>query len=111
MSQVKILKLKSDTFDSRYHRKVITTKTNNYTITSDDMVVLCNATSADITITLPNSSSASGYIFYIKRIDSSPNTVTVDGNGSQTIDGQTTQTLNQYDSIQIVSDGTNWSII
>ena len=40
------------------------------------------------------------------------NQVTIDADGSETIDDETTQTLpSQYDSIHIVSDGTEWWII
>lgn len=42
-------------------------------------------------------------------ITSETNTVTVDGDGSETIDGDTTVLLmSQYDSIQLISDDTNW---
>ncbi len=39
-------------------------------------------------------------------------TITVDGSGSQTIDGATTKVLSsQYDVVELVSDGANWHII
>lgn len=46
-----------------------------------------------------------------KKIDSSVNTVTIDGNGSETIDGATTYVLStQYDSVTIVKGATAWHV-
>ena len=86
------------------------TKTANYTAASE-VVIICDATSGDLTITLPTAVGITGRIYYIKRIDGSANTVTVDGNGSETIDDGLTITLSQYDCLQIVSDGTEWWIL
>lgn len=72
---------------------------------------LIDATSGNVTITLP---TAAGNMaaFIIKKIDSSANTVIIDGNSSETIDGDTTVTIyDQYNYIEIISDGTNWKII
>lgn len=89
------------------------TKTGaSYTITSTDTVILADASSNGVTITLPAASSFTGYRFYIKRKDASANTVTIGRTGSDTIDGATSQTLNaQYTSATVVSDGSNWYII
>lgn len=90
----------------------LVTKTANYTATVDDRVILCDATSGVITITLPASSSKADKMFYIKKIDSSANAVTIDGNASETIDGTTTKSLSvQYDYALIVCDGSNWHTI
>lgn len=95
----------------------IATNVETFTATSDTLdalnnVALCDCTSNNITINLPAASTASGLQYHIKKIDSSANTVTVDGNGSETIDGATTQVIsNQYDSMTIVSDGSNWFIL
>ena len=89
----------------------VVSKTANYTLTSADSYILADATSGSITITLPAVSGISGRIYTIKRTDSSANTVTIDGNASETIDDQTTQTLSQYDTIKIICDGTEWWII
>ena len=92
--------------------------TANYTTDWYDTILLVNATGGNITITLPDSGLVAstkdemGKIFYIKKVDASANTVTVDGYSTQTIDGATTKVLTtQYDSISIVSDGSNWHII
>lgn len=90
----------------------VTSKTANYTALTSDQVILVDATSAAITITLPAASGASGTRFDIKKIDSSGNLVIIDANASETIDGSLTlEIVNQYDSVTIVSNGTSWFII
>lgn len=94
-------------------KRIVATKTGAYTLLSaSDDVILADATSAGFTLTLPASSGLTGRVFVIKKIDSSANVVTVDGNASETIDGETTLSLyNQYESVKIMSDGTNWVVI
>lgn len=88
------------------------TKTSNYTITGTDVVIFANATSGNVTITLPVAASNAGYRFYIKRIDGAGNTCSIMRSGSDTIDGQTTISLDlQYTSLTVVSDGSAWYII
>lgn len=85
------------------------------TVSSDiglytNTILLVDATAAPVTISLP--AADIGLHFVIKKIDSSANVVTVDGDASETIDGLTTKTLtSQYDVVDIVSDGTEWWII
>ncbi|HSX05827.1 MAG TPA: hypothetical protein VLF69_05130 [Candidatus Saccharimonadales bacterium] len=89
------------------------TKTTNYTVTTTDAVILADATSGNVTITLPAASGASGYRFYIKRVDNTTtNSVTITPNGSDTIDGFTgISVVSQYDTYELVSNGTTWYII
>lgn len=83
-----------------------------YTITSTDTVVIADATSNNVTVTLPTASTVTGYRYYVKRKDGTANTVSVARSGSDTIDGATSQTLTaQYTSVTVVSDGSNWYII
>jgi len=87
-------------------------KTSGYTATAADYTILCDASSAAFTVTLPAATSHTGRIYHIKKTDSSGNGVTVDGNGSETIDGATTQVIStQYDSLMIQCDGTTWHIL
>lgn len=88
------------------------TKTSNYTITGTDVIIFADATSGNVTITLPTASSFTGYNFYVKRIDSSANTCSVARSGSDTIDGSTSFSLDtQYFAVRVVSNGSNWFII
>ncbi len=89
-----------------------TTQTTNYTVGSSDTVVFANATSGNVTITIPAASGLAGYRFYIKRVDGSANTVTVQRSGSDTIDGMTSFTLDlQYTALAVVSNGSAWYIL
>ncbi len=85
--------------------------TTTYTALSTDSVLLCNNASG-VTVTLLAAATAGdGFKLIIKNLHATAS-VTVDGNGSETIDGGTTATLaTQYESITIVSDGSNWHII
>lgn len=79
---------------------------------SDISVIYADATSNAITITLPAVASVVDRVYYIKKIDSSVNSVTIDGNSSETIDGSTTNVLSsQYDSVTIHSNGNQWFIL
>ncbi len=93
-------------------RAPITSKTTAYTATESDGTILCDTTSAGFTVTLPAASGKAGMMLYIKKISSDGNTLTVDGNASETIDGATTlTTTTQYDGWQIHCDGSNWHIV
>jgi hypothetical protein len=86
--------------------------TTNTTLTQTDgiNVILINATSGAVTVTLPTA-VANAASFIIKKTDSSTNTVTIDAYSTETIDGGTTYVLNdQYNYVEIVSNGTNWVV-
>lgn len=84
-------------------RKAVIVKTATYTATETDHTILVNATSAAVTIRLPRTQK--GRVFAIKKIDSSANAVTIDPEGSQTIDGATTLVLQtQYDIAVLHAD-------
>ena len=87
----------------------VSTITGAYTILTGDDVLLANS-STDFTLTLPTAVGNTGKKYDIKNINT--NSTTIDGDGSETIDGATTQVLGtQYESITIVSDGSNWHVI
>lgn len=89
----------------------VTTITANTTLDSTYSTVLCN-NSSDIMVTLPAAASHSGRKYRIKKIGNNANTVTIDGNASETIDGATTLLLYvRYDWVEIQSDGSNWHVI
>lgn len=77
-------------------------KTSAYTITNDDHTIHC--TSGTFTVMLPAANAANvGQEFLIKNTGAG--TITVDGNGSETIDAGTTYPLAQYKFILIKSTG------
>lgn len=86
--------------------------TASTTASLGDYTILADATGGAVTVTLPPAASATRKIFNIKKTDASGNAITIDGNGSETIDGATTQTISvQNITIQIQSNGTNWFIL
>lgn len=90
----------------------IRTVTTDVTAQASDHTILVNATSANRTVTLPAAASNAKRLYKVKKIDASGNTVTIDGNASETIDGATTKVLStQYQSIEIHCDGTSWWIV
>ena len=87
-------------------------KTADYTLTDSDYTCAVTASSVNITITLPAVSGTTGRVYNIKKMDSTAYTVIIDGNASETIDGDTTQILSsQYDNLQIQSTGRAWLIL
>ena len=87
------------------------TKTANYSVSGSDGVLLGDATSGSITMSLPAAANFSGSIT-IKKIDSSVNSVIIDAAGAELIDGQAQQNLDtQYSALTLVSTGTAWVII
>lgn len=81
-------------------------KTGNYTVTAADFLIDCTGT---FTVTLLTAASIAGREFEIKN--SGTGTITVDANSTETIDGDLTKTLVQYDAMKIMSNGTNWIIV
>ena len=82
------------------------------TTAAEDFTILCDATSGAITINLPAASTVTGRIYNVKKIDNSVNTVTIDPNSTETIDGAATNVIStQWTNIQFQSNGTNWFIL
>jgi hypothetical protein len=83
-------------------------RTTTYTATTSDYFIDC--TSGTFTVNLFTAVGNTGRILIIKN--SGTGTITVDPNGTQTIDGATTQSLaTQWSRVHIISDGANWKII
>jgi hypothetical protein len=94
----------------------------NTTLDHTYHVVLCNGT-ANYTVTLPDArrrdsggfdqeTSDAGRMYHIKKRSASTVSLTIATTSSQTIDGSTTLSITQqYTSLCLVSDGSNWNII
>lgn len=90
----------------------VSIKTSTYTETalSGEIILLANSTTSTFTINLATAIGNTSKVT-IKKI-ASINQIIIDGNGSQTIDGGLTATLNKlYESITLISDNSNWQII
>jgi hypothetical protein len=86
-------------------------KTANYAATASDYMVVLNGFGSTITNTLPDSTSFCKYREYVIK-NGGTSSVKVVGTSSQTIDGASSYTLtNQYQSICLISDGTNWATV
>lgn len=78
----------------------------------DDGLILADATAGALTVTLPSAANRKGHEVVVKRMNSGTNAVTVTAASGETIDGAATRALaTQYDSLTLVSDGTNWVIV
>jgi hypothetical protein len=88
--------------------------TNNASLNENHFIVLANASTNSITITLPDASATLniGRLYVIKKIDSSSNAVIIQPQSGQTIDGQTNKVLTtQNEVIRLVASNSNWYII
>lgn len=82
----------------------------SYTAVSTDTVILASATPAGITITM-HPATATGHNLTVVKVDLDSYTVTVNGNGSDLMQGTGTITLNGYrQTLQVQDTDTgNWS--
>jgi hypothetical protein len=94
--------------DDKLLAKAIRTTAINTTITSADYTVVGTTT---LTVTLPVVSTVTGYVFNIKHRGLITDTITIDGDGAETIDGNLTISLGQNDNLTIQSTGTEWIIL
>ena len=95
----------------------IQTVTGNTTLDNTHSTLLVNA-SGNVVIALPTAASAYnntddiGRVYLVKKIDADADTVTLDGNGAELIDGAATAVITvQWESIEFQSNGTSWYIL
>jgi hypothetical protein len=94
-------------------------KTSAYTVVAGDngnLIDVDSGDATDLTISLTAAATlGSGFHVYIRNSNdtagSSQPTVTIDPNGSETIDGLATVKLNNYQIIHLVCDGSNFFIL
>lgn len=94
------------------------TKTANYTMTVDDSIIYADATSGNVTITLPLANvdgTTRTAVKTVKRIDSSGSTVTINTSGTDTIDGAATTTLGALAAKDFSANGVtpagDWKVV
>lgn len=95
-----------------YNPTTNTSSDSPVSVTRAKAVYLANAAGGNITYNL-QAAGGNGVLYFFKKTDSSTNTVTIDGNSSETIDGATTVVLSrQNDAIAIIDTGSGtWHII
>ena len=79
------------------------------TITLSRAHYTVNCTANTFSVNLPTAVGIKGRVYNIKN--SGTGVITVDANSTETIDGNLTVTLNQYDGIIIQSNNANWIIL
>lgn len=80
------------------------------TITATDDIILATGGVSGISLTLPVPTASKKIT--IKKIDSAAGVITILQNSTDTIDGASSKALYyQYESLTLVSNGTNWFII
>lgn len=86
----------------------VTTVTTTYTALDSDEIIIADASGGAFTVTLPAVSGVpDGKEYTVIKSDTSTNLVTIDGNGSETINDDTTKAIgNRYGSITMKADVT-----
>lgn len=105
-------RLRSDGTNLTYSFGTTTAKTTTYTAVLNDELIRVDASGGAWTLNLFAASGNAGKILTIKKTDSSVLVITIDANGSETIDGALTKKLStQYESFTIECDGIGWNVI
>jgi hypothetical protein len=92
----------------RHQYNAVSTDT---TLDSSYYRVNVDASGGAVIITLPTAVGISGQTFIIRKSDSSGNAVTVDGAGSETINGSAGYSLTAHrQTVSISSDGAGWMV-
>jgi hypothetical protein len=88
-----------------------TSKTTTYTALTTDDCILADTSGGAWTLTLYAASGNGGRRLKVIKTTSDTDALTIDGNASETINGNTTTTLvTQYETIVLYCDGTNWLV-
>ena len=91
---------------------IVVVKTTSFTVGNEDYILVDDdAAGDDVTINLPPAENHESELKQIKKLGSTGDVV-LDGDGTQTIDGFQTQSITaQYNSLSLMSDGSNWNIL
>ncbi len=86
----------------------ITSADSPYSILPEDAIIFADASGGNIVINLQSVGSSPFLGFFVK-IDSSSNTVTLDGAGAETIDAELTVVFTrEHEGLAIIHDGSEW---
>ncbi len=92
-----------------YNANVTMVTESSYQVQKRDHTILVDATTANVTIYLPPTSTKGFPFVVIKKVDSSGHSVTIDADGAQTIDGAATVSLSaQYQTVLLHANDSAW---
>ena len=84
--------------------------TATYTLQASDRGKMLTCSNTFTLTLLPAATAAANFVFGVKNTGSG--TITIDGDGSETIDGATTLALDtQYEAVELICDGSNWHVV
>jgi len=84
-------------------------KTADYVATTADDFIRFDTSASNLTLTLFSAAGNSGAVLYVKKVSVDTNAVTIDGDGTNTIDDELNYVLRgQFEAVMIVCDGANW---
>lgn len=85
--------------------------TADTTLKASNTVASVDASGGAVTITLPLASQHVSRVYSIKKVDASANAVTITPSSTDTVDGAASYSLtNQWDSVTVISTGTEWLV-
>lgn len=89
--------------------KAIKTINNSYSLGDDASIILADASTGNLTITLQTASNLrENRLYNIKKIDNTSNTVTLSGQ----VDGSTAYVIStQYSNVTIANSSTQWWVL
>ena len=91
--------------------QVTTVSSSPYNVTDMDRTIIVDTSGDDITVNMPAASSNNGRIIVIKKT-SALNTLTVDGDSSDLVDGAATLLMTALNAMKYLQcDGTEWHIV
>lgn len=100
--------MKGGVYDFIQRMTIPLTGTASLSLNDDDRIYLCDATAGSFSINLPAAATADGVEYTFKKTTAA-NTVTLDANASELIDGATTLAMTtQWTSVTLHCDGSAW---
>lgn len=89
----------------------VTNVTNTYTALATDYMICVDTSTNTVTITLPTGILGTVYVIKDCTGDANINQITIQATGSQLIDGDGASINSPYGSIQLIFNGSEWSIV
>lgn len=90
----------------------VTHATPTYTVGGTEETVLVDTSGGAVQVSLPFVAGSASRVITVKKIDASANNLTIDAQGTETIDGALSVVTNvQWKSYRLQCDGTAWYVV